>query len=81
MLMPVASTQAIKAVIAKESTIAVILKEWVKSISTNQSCWSKWHKNKANKATVHPITLEQSASAGNVGQRESVRPQGNGAII
>jgi hypothetical protein len=35
MLIPVTSTQVIKAVIAKKSTIAVILKEWVKSISTN----------------------------------------------
>jgi hypothetical protein len=35
MLMPVTSMQATEAVIVKESTIAVILKEWVKSISTN----------------------------------------------
>ena len=67
MLMPIASTQVTEAVIAKESTIAVILKEQVKSISINQSYWSKWHKNKANKATIHPITLKQSVSVGNIG--------------
>ena len=33
--MPVTSMQAIEAVIAKESTIVVILKEWVKSILIN----------------------------------------------
>ena len=65
--MPVVSTQATEVVIAKKSTIAVILKKQVKSISINQSCWSKWHKNKVNKATVHPITLEQSVSAKNIG--------------
>ena len=67
MLMPVASIQAIKAVIVKESTIAVILKKWVKSILINQSCWSKWHKNKLNKATVYLIMLEQSVPIRNIG--------------
>ena len=65
--MPVASIQAIKIIITKESTIAVILKEWVKFISINQSCWSKWYKNKANKAIVHLITLKQNTSTGNIG--------------
>jgi hypothetical protein len=35
MLMPIINTQATEAVIVKESTIAVILKEWVKSILIN----------------------------------------------
>jgi hypothetical protein len=35
MLMPIANTQATEAVIVKESTITVILKEWVKSILIN----------------------------------------------
>ena len=66
MLIPIISTQATVVVIVKESTVAVILKEQVKSILINKSCWSKWRKNKADRALVYLIMLEQSAFTGNI---------------
>ena len=65
MPIPVINTQATVIVIVKESTVAVILKEQVESILINKSCWSKWCRNKVDRALVHPIISKQSAFAGN----------------